>query len=147
MNRSTITGGVATMILLVACGGKDAPAPATDTPVTEPTTQVEAPSVALTGDTILVEMITDAKGNYFKPADFTAKRGDVIRFTLVMGVHDVHFVADSNVGVPGLPPVSDMLQLPGQTFDMVVAMPAGGTYFYHCDPHAMLGMVGHVTVE
>lgn len=143
MNRSTITGGLAAMMLLVACGGSDAPAPATDTPAA----QVAAPSVPLTGDTIVVEMITDAEGNYFKPANISAKRGDVIRFTLTMGVHNVHFPADSNVGVTGLPPVSDMLQLPGQTFDMVVAMPAGGSYFYQCDPHALLGMVGHVTVE
>lgn len=147
MNRNTITGGIAAMILLGACGGKDAPAPATDTPATAANAQVEAPSVALTGDTIVVEMITDADGNYFKPANITAKRGDVIRYTLTMGVHNVHFVADSNVGVTGLPPVSDMLQLPGQTFDMVVAMPVGGSYFYQCDPHALLGMVGHVTVE
>ncbi|HET9065089.1 MAG TPA: plastocyanin/azurin family copper-binding protein [Gemmatimonadales bacterium] len=147
MKRSTITGGVAALILLGACGGSDTPAPATDTPATEATSQVATPSVPLTGDTIVVEMFTDAEGNYFKPANITVKRGDVIRYTLGMGVHNVHFPADSNVGVTGLPPMSDMLQLPGQTFDVVVAMPAGGTYFYQCDPHALLGMVGHVTVE
>lgn len=147
MNRSTVAGGLATMFVLVACGGKDAPAPATDAPATEPAATAAAPSVPLTGDTVVVEMITDAQGSYFKPADVTVKRGDVIRYTLTMGVHNVHFPADSNAGVAGLPPMSDMLQLPGQTYDLVVSFPSGGNYFYQCDPHAMLGMVGHVKVE
>lgn len=99
------------------------------------------------GQVIKVEMLTDEQGNnVFRPADVTAKRGDVIRYTLVGGVHNVHFLADSNPGVAGLPPAGDLLQLPGQTWDVKVTFPAGKTLFYQCDPHALLGMVGHVTV-
>jgi plastocyanin len=34
-----------------------------------------------------------------------------------------------------------MFQLPGQTYDVKVQSPPG-RYFYQCDPHALLGMVG-----
>ena len=99
------------------------------------------------GKVITVQMETDEAGtNKFDPADFEAHKGDVIRYTLKSGVHNVHFVADSNAGKPGLPAASAMLQLPGQTVDIKVDW-APGTYYYQCDPHALLGMIGHVKVE
>lgn len=104
----------------------------------------EAP--APTGDTIVVELITDENGNYFKPHEIEAKKGDLIRFTLTSGVHNVHFLPDSNAGKSGLPPVSEFLQLPGQTYDLVVNL-APGDYYFQCDPHAALGMVGELEVE
>ena len=89
---------------------------------------------------------TDEQGNnVFKPADVEAKPGDVVRFTLGQGVHNVSFPADSNPGAQGLPSASEMLQLPGQTFDVKVAF-APGTYYFQCDPHALLGMKGHLKV-
>lgn len=105
-----------------------------------------ARSVAASGDTIVVEMWTDPNGNYFKPASFTARRGDVVSFTLKAGVHNVHFLPDSNAGKTNLPPMSEFLQLPGQTYDLLVVMPEG-EYYYQCDPHALLGMVGRMTVS
>lgn len=99
------------------------------------------------GKVITVALITDEKGSYFEPKDFEAHQGDVIRFTLKAGVHNVHFVADSNAGKSGYPTApSDMLQLPEQTYDVKVSF-APGKYFFQCDPHAALGMVGHVKVE
>ena len=97
------------------------------------------------GKVIPVEMITDATGNYFKPKDISARKGDLIRYTLGQGVHNVDFLPDSNVGKSGLPKASDMLQLPGQTFDVLVSWDAG-RYYFQCDPHALLGMRGYVTV-
>ena len=97
------------------------------------------------GKIITVEMITDATGNYFKPKDIAARKGDLIRYTLRQGVHNVDFLADSNAGKSGLPKASDMLQLPGQTFDVLVSW-AAGKYYFQCDPHALLGMRGYVTV-
>jgi plastocyanin len=95
---------------------------------------------------IVVELITDAKGNYFSPSEIEAHQGDVIRYTLKVGVHNVHFLADSNTVKTGLPPASDMLQLPGQTYDVPVNLPEG-KYYFQCDPHAALGMKGHLEVE
>lgn len=99
------------------------------------------------GKIIVVEAISDAAGNYFKPNEITAKRGDVIRFTLKVGVHNVHFLPDSNAGKSGYPQApSDLLQLPGQTYDVLVTF-GPGKYYFQCDPHAALGMHGHVTVQ
>ena len=101
---------------------------------------------AATGRTIVVEAYSDANGNYYKPSEIEAKKGDVIRFTLKMGVHNVHFLADSNPGKTGLPAASDMLQLPDQTYDLKVTF-GKGRYYFQCDPHVALGMKGHLTVE
>ena len=105
-----------------------------------------APSASATGDTILIEMWTDATGNYYKPNKVEAHPGDVLRYVLKVGVHNVHFLPDSNKIKTGLPPASEMLQLPGQTFDLVVSM-ASGEYYFQCDPHAALGMKGELEVE
>ena len=99
-----------------------------------------------TGKTIVVELYSDATGNYFKPNEITAKKGDIVRFTMKVGVHNVHFLPDSNPGKTGLPPASDMLQLPDQTYDLPVTL-AEGRYYFQCDPHALLGMKGHLTVK
>lgn len=100
---------------------------------------------ASTGRIIEVKMITDAGGNYYEPAAIHAESGDVLRFTIVSGVHNVNFLPDSNPGKQGLPPASDLLQLPGQTFDVPVTF-AEGSYYFQCDPHALLGMTGRLHV-
>lgn len=131
---------------LVACGGAKQDAgrdAAADTGAAAPATGGPAP----TGTVIVIEMFTDETGNYFKPNKVEAHPGDVLRFTLGVGVHNVHFLPDSNPGVPNLPAASDMLQLPGQTLDVPVNFPAGKSYYFQCDPHAALGMIGHVAVE
>ena len=135
---------------VVACGGGEG-TPAVETAqATPPAT----PSVATGpqtpdpgGKIITIEMLTDEQGNNIvRPAEFEAHRGDVLRYTLVSGVHNVNFVADSNPGKPGLPAASTFLQLPGQTHDIKVTW-GPGKYYFHCDPHALLGMKGWVTVE
>ena len=93
-----------------------------------------------------VEMWTDEKGNYFKPNTITARRGDVIKFELKVGVHNVNFLADSNPGKTGLPKPSDFLQLPGQEYEVVVDFEPG-SYYFQCDPHALLGMTGRLIVR
>ena len=134
-------------ILLAACGGAKDAAPSGDAaaPGAAPGA-APAAAPALTGKVITVQLITDAKSNRFEPAEIEAHPGDIIRFTLQVGVHNVHFVADSNPGVTGLPPASELLQLPGQTYDFQVSFPVGTRLYFQCDPHALLGMIGHLTV-
>lgn len=135
----------ATTILACGGGGEKGAADTAATPQPTP-----APAGQLTPKeghkVIKVELITDDQGNNrFVPNDITADDGDVLRFTLVVGVHNVHFVADSNKSVT-TPPPSDMLQVPGQTHDFAVEWPKG-RYYFQCDPHALLGMTGHLTVK
>ena len=137
---------------LAACSAEKSPQPeATPDATPAPAQQAAAPGDPQTpdpgGKVIVVEMITDETGNFFKPAKFEAHPGDVIRFTLTTGAHNVHFLPDSNprgVGLPDAP--GQILQLPGQTWDVKVAWKPG-RYFFQCDPHALLGMVGWVEVE
>lgn len=95
---------------------------------------------------IVIEMVSDVNGNFFSPNEIEAEKGDVLRFTVKIGVHNVHFLPDSNTVKTGLPPVSEMLQLPGQTYDVPVNFPEG-KYYFQCDPHVALGMKGHLKVE
>ena len=112
----------------------------------EKTEEAATGGVKPTGDTVNVELYSDASGNYFKPNELEAKRGDVVRFTMKVGVHNVHFLPDSNTIKTGLPPASDLLQLPDQTYDLLVTLQEG-KYYFQCDPHAALGMKGHLKVE
>ena len=93
-----------------------------------------------------MQLITDAAGNRFEPSKIEAHQGDVIRFTLQVGVHNVHFLPDSNPGKSGLPAPSDLLQLPGQTYDLPITL-SPGKYYFQCDPLVALGMIGHLEVE
>lgn len=144
MIRSSISAlALASAAILVACGDqspRQQPAP----------TAAAAPSGPITPcatcKVIVVKMTTSEAGNFFEPSKFEAHEGDVLRFTLVTGVHNVNFLPDSNAGKKGLPPVTDMLQLPGQTKDILLNF-GKGSFYFQCDPHAALGMMGRVTVE
>jgi plastocyanin len=136
------------LLALAACGGTgDAGAGGADDPAhtDEHAAHIAAQPVP-TGNVIEVAMITDDLGNRFDPAEVEASPGDVIRFKLVSGVHNVSFPADKNPGKSGLPAPGEYLQLPGQTYDLVVYLPAG-EYTFQCDPHAALGMVGKLVVK
>lgn len=146
MNRSRLftPAALALSLLAAACGEKvSAPATADDAPAAA-VAQADAP--APTGDVVEIRMITDERGNLFEPAQVTAKPGDVLRFVLVSGVHNVSFPPDQNPGAQGLPGPSDYAQLPGQTLEVPVTFSAG-EYAFQCDPHAALGMVGTLTVQ
>lgn len=138
--RGTAILAITTALLGVACS-KDA------TPTSEkPAASQPVTAKGASGKVIVVEAYSDANGSYFKPNDIEARPGDIVRFTLKSGVHNVHFLPDSNAGKSNLPPASEMLQLPDQTYDVNVTF-AKGKYYFQCDPHAALGMKGHLEVE
>ena len=138
---------VVVSLTLAACGGgTDSPGRADAPGAGDGEPAAATSGVAATGDVIEVKMITDDLGNRFEPAEIEAEQGDVIRLVLVSGVHNLHFLPDSNPGATGLPPASDLLQLPGQTLDILITMPEG-EYYFQCDPHAALGMVGKLEVD
>lgn len=151
MRTMKIGVGLAGLSLMLACGGGEKQEPAHDTMKMAPSAPAATPGAPLTpregGRVITIELTTDAAGvNKFSPNEFEAHQGDVMRFTLGSGVHNVHFLADSNRTLTSPPPASPLLQLPGQTYDIAVDFPEG-RYYFQCDPHALLGMVGHVKVE
>jgi plastocyanin len=132
-----------TPLTLAACGGAADARPPEQ--AAEPVIGAATSAAQPTGTIIEVKMITDDKGNYFEPSTIEAKPGDVIRLVLVSGVHNFSMPADRNAAGLTLPPPSDLLQLPGQTFDVPVDL-APGEYYFQCDPHALLGMTGTLKV-
>lgn len=155
-NRVAALVTIAAATIVAACGQKTE-APAGESAQAAPAAAAAASgpgwsSSPLTpsgdGKVVVVKAMTDDKGvNRFDPAEVEVHKGDVLRFQLESGVHNVHFVADSNPGKSGFPTQpTDMLQLPGQTYEVLVDWPEG-TYYFQCDPHALLGMKGHVKVE
>ena len=145
---------VAAVFLLTACTTKEQP----------PSDSAQQPATASTaastssgfgenltpdpgGKIIEVHLLTDEQGNNkFDPKEIEAHQGDVLRFTLKTGVHNVDFLPDSNTIKTGLPGASALLQLPGQTADLKVTL-TPGKYYFQCDPHAALGMKGRLEVE
>ena len=138
---------LAAVVAAAACGGGDKKA--ADSMAAMPAASAGMPSGDIApqpgGKLIEITMTTDDKGNYFTPNEVTANPGDVLHFKLNVGVHNVNFLPDSNPGKTGLPPMSPFLQLPGQTHDVAVNF-GEGTFYWQCDPHAALGMKGHLTV-
>src|SRR5215207_6740799 len=97
--------GLVALIAFAACGveGKDTAGSTAGATTGEGAGAGTPPSAG--GAVHTVEMITDpADGsNKYVPADLTVKQGDVIRYVLKTGVHNVNFLPDSNAGKSGLP--------------------------------------------
>lgn len=150
MTRNVFIIGLAAVLTVTACGGKkggNSEESEDSSGATLAPAQGGVESPAEGRSVVTVMATTEADGtNRFVPSEITAHEGDVLRFTLGMGVHNVNFLPDSNTVKSGLPAASPMLQLPGQTYDIKVTMQEG-KYYFQCDPHAALGMKGWLTVK
>jgi plastocyanin len=145
--RSFTPIGAALLSLVIAsgCSGDDAaPGGVAATPAA--TAAAANPSVTPTGKRVEIGMISDAKGERYEPTDVDVVRGDSLVFPLISGVHNVHFVPSKNPAGVKLPPMSEYLQLPGQKLSYLIDFPEG-RYYFQCDIHVALGMVGHVSVK
>ena len=105
-----------------------------------------APKAAPRPGNVVEVLMVSGRGELFDPGHVTVKRGDILRFKLEMGVHNASWPAAENPAGVKLPDATPYLQVPGQTYDVLIDMPPG-EYTYHCDPHAVLGMIGKLTVE
>ena len=129
----------------LGCSGEKRPASEPAVPPVAGAPSLTPLTPCATCKVIEVTMQSTDKGNYFTPSDIKATKGDILRFKLVIGVHNVNFLPDSNPGKTGLPVAGALLQLPGQTADVLLSF-GEGKFYFQCDPHAALGMKGHVTV-
>lgn len=114
----------------------------------------------VTGTTKIVNMVGDAKGYRFEPANITVKQGDAIKFVVVSGgPHNVAFdpatipadvrpQLDANMGTDKMGELSSNMKMnPGESFTMSFGKIKLGQYPYHCVPHLALGMKGVITVQ
>jgi plastocyanin len=163
------------MALLGACAGGDQSnvdtvGVATDTaaatasaPAAAPAGTATAGAVApapITGTTHEVNMVGDAKGYRFEPANITLKSGDGIKFITVSGgPHNVAFdpattpadskaQLDANMGPDKIGELSSALKMnPGESLTISFGNVKPGTYPFHCTPHLAMGMKGVITVQ
>ena len=148
-HRLVVLTALGAAVLGSACGGGEQRSDSATTTASQQTAPTAGGPLtpAPGGKVITIEMLTDDQGNNkFSPNKVEAHVGDVLRFTLVSGVHNVNFLADSNATAQGLPAASPLLQAPGQSFDFAVDFKPGN-YYFQCDPHALLGMTGRLEVE
>jgi plastocyanin len=114
---------------------------------------------AITGKTVTVQMLGDAKGYRFEPASITIKAGDGVKWVNASGgPHNVTFWSDSvpsgaaailgkNMPQTTSPMTGPLLLTPNQTYIVSFAGAPTGTYHYYCTPHLALGMKATVTVQ
>lgn len=162
------------VITLGACaGGEKKPADTThvavDTSATTTTTTASSTTGAtggavamapITGTTKTVNMVGDAKGYRFEPANFTIKQGDGVKFVVVSGgPHNVAFDSatippdvkaqlDANMGTDKMGELSSSMKMnPGESVTVSFGKIKPGQYPYHCVPHLALNMKGVITVQ
>ena len=85
----------------------------------------------------------------FEPANFTAQRGDTLRFVQASAtMHNVHFKTQPKGAKLGGAATSPYLTTKGQTYTVVVdSRFSEGKYEIVCDPHDAIGMHGFLTVK
>ena len=161
------------VISLGACaGGEKSPADTThvavDTSAATTTTTSSttggttgaASAAPITGTTHTVNMVGDAKGYRFEPANVTVKQGDGIKFVVVSGgPHNVAFdpatipadvksQLDANMGSDKMGELSSALKTNnGESVTLSLGNIKPGQYPFHCTPHLALGMKGVITVQ
>ena len=114
----------------------------------------------ITGTTKTVNMVGDAKGYRFEPANITVKQGDGIKFVVVSGgPHNVAFdpatippdvkpQLDANMGTDKMGELSSNMKTNnGESVTVSFGKIKPGQYPYHCVPHLALNMKGVITVQ
>lgn len=132
----------------------------TTTPTTTPTTGGAVAMAPITGATKTVNMVGDAKGYRFEPANITVKQGDAIKFVVVSGgPHNVAFdpatipadvkgQLDANMGTDKMGEMSSNMKMnPGESITVSFGNIKPGQYPFHCTPHLALNMKGVITVQ
>lgn len=148
------------VVLLGACGGGETPATdtTTATPAVTPAPTGAATAAPVTGTTHVVNMVGDATGYRFEPANITVKPGDAIEFVNVSGgPHNVAFdaatiPADQKdqlwANMPNsLDGASPMFTQPNEKWVLSLGNIKPGKYPYHCTPHLAMNMRGEITVQ
>jgi len=119
-----------------------------------------AAAAPITGTTKTVNMVGDAKGYRFEPANITVKQGDAIKFVVVSGgPHNVAFdpatipadvksQLDANMGTDKMGELSSSMKTnAGESVTVSFGKIKPGQYPYHCVPHLALNMKGVITVQ
>ena len=159
---------VAGAMAIVACAGGEkktetttttdtTAAAATTTSTTTATAGSSTAMAPITGKTYEVKMIGDGTTYKFDPAETELKPGDGVKFIMVTGgPHNVAFIdtpaaaqAQLSANMPQQMKelTSPMMMTANETYTVSFANVPKGTYNFHCEPHAAMGMKGAIKVE
>jgi plastocyanin len=156
---------VASAFVFAACGGgESAPADTAATPAADAAAPAgPATAAPITGTIHTVNMIQDAQGYRFNPANLTIKAGDGVKFIAVSGFpHNVVIDAtgltptvkaqlDANFEVAGkqegMELTSKMFVAANEGITISFANVPAGTYNINCTPHLAMNMKGVITVQ
>lgn len=137
---------LATMLMAVVLVGTGC-ASTTDT-TEESTTGTETAETVSGDETTTEEESTNTVttvGNTFSPSEMTISAGDSVTFELG-GSHNVVEVSKETYEAQGKEALEGGFSVDfGATETVTFDEP--GTYYYVCEPHAAMGMVGMITVE
>lgn len=160
----------ASAMALAACGGGESKPEAASTPSTPAAAPAPAAAAGaagavaaapITGKTIEIQMLGDAKGYRYEPSVITAKAGDALKFVVVGpgGPHNVAFdpaaipagaeaQLDANFGPDKMGTLMGPLKTaPGESFTLSLGGLPAGKYDFNCTPHLAMGMKGTLTIE
>ncbi len=112
---------------------------------------MRAQSAPATGGHLVVVRLVAKAGSIpyaFEPASITVQHGDTLRFIEDAAMlHNVRFTSHPSGSKLGAATTGPYLTTKGQTYDLVIdGRFTDGHYEFVCDPHAMLGMRGALTV-
>jgi plastocyanin len=158
---------VAGAMAIVACAGgekktettttTDTTAAAATTTSTTTATGSTTAAAPITGQVHEVKMIGDGTTYKFDPANIEIKQGDGVKFIMVSGgPHNVAFIDTPEAAKTQLSAnmqqqmkelTSPMMMTPNETYTISFGNVPAGTYNYHCEPHAAMGMKGSIKVE
>jgi plastocyanin len=158
---------VAGAMAIVACAGgekktettttTDTTAAAATTTSTTTATGSTTAAAPITGKVHEVKMIGDGTTYKFDPANIEIKQGDGVKFIMVSGgPHNVAFLdtpaaaqaqLSANMPTQMKELTSPMMMTPNETYTISFGNVPAGTYNYHCEPHAAMGMKGSIKVE
>jgi Plastocyanin len=102
-------------------------------------------------------MIGDGTTYKFDPANVTIKQGDAVKWVMTSGgPHNVAFIDTPDAAKGQLSAnmpqqmkelTSPMMMTANETYTVSFAKVPPGTYNFHCEPHAAMGMKGSITVQ
>ena len=147
MKKMTIYA-LALGFVLSGCGDSESTDSTADDQTGEPATSTPATTTSFTapGDDVTVYTVTTTDPSMdFEPEDITIAAGDAVKFEM-SSTHNAIEVSEEVYNDRGVTPLSDGFQISfGETGWVTFNEP--GVYYYVCQPHVMIEMIGTVTVE
>ena len=136
---------LASAVALMACGSEDSTDSSTDGSDSGTQTATSDWDATPAADATVHEVLTTDTSMDFEPEDLTIAAGDVVRFVM-SATHNAIQVSQETYDERGSAPVVGGFEVQfGQTREITFTEP--GVYYYVCQPHTMLEMIGTVTVQ